>query len=171
VIAGVAALALIALAAFIVPGKKSVAQTAAPLPPLAAQAVTVAAPAIAPTPAPVDDAKKEVLVTVDPSDAKVLRDGQDLGSPPYQLYVNAGETITLVAKRPGYKDQVITLDDRSDSKRVIKLTPAQTVGAVAPRPKPAAAPSPESQPLKVAPAVPKSAAPTAASDFADPWKK
>jgi tRNA A-37 threonylcarbamoyl transferase component Bud32 len=63
----------------------------------------------APTAAPVV-ATTEVLLSVEPPDAKVTRDGKDLGALPTALMLKAGETASLVVTRAGYKTQTVTAD-------------------------------------------------------------
>jgi hypothetical protein len=99
-------------------------------------AIVSQAPAPPPPPAPpalepVPDTK-HVMVGADPGDAHMFLDGKDLGEQPVQVSVKAGEKLALVAKRAGYKDQSITVDDASDAKVKVKLVPAVVA---APRPK------------------------------------
>jgi serine/threonine-protein kinase len=63
----------------------------------------------APPPTPAQ-APKEVVVSVDPADAKVTRDGSDLGALPAVVNLKPGETADLVVTRSGYKTQMVTLD-------------------------------------------------------------
>ncbi len=62
----------------------------------------------------------QVLVSVEPMDAKVTRDGLDLGALPIAIRLKQGETATLAIARAGYKPQTITLDG-SDPRVAVKM--------------------------------------------------
>ena len=95
---------------------------------------------------------KEVVISVEPPDAKVTRDGADLGALPTSLHLKAGEIATLDIARAGYKAQTVTLDG-SQPRMLVRME------HVAPKPgRPAAKPAPQSG----TPAV---------GDFQDPFLK
>jgi hypothetical protein len=71
---------------------------------------------------------KQVMVGADPGDAHVFQDGKDLGEQPVQVSVKPGEKLALIARRGGYKDQPISVDDASEAKIKVKLVPV-AVGA------------------------------------------
>ena len=94
----------------------------------------------------------EVFFSVEPSDAKVTRDGNDLGAMPTSLHVKQGESVALVITRAGYKAQTVTLDG-SQPRMLVKM---ERVAA-----KPAKGPAKATQPP---------GAPTI-GDFQDPFLK
>jgi serine/threonine-protein kinase len=120
-IAGVTAVVAIAIVVLVRPSTTTAQPPAAIVananvtPPSAASA---AAPADSATAAPA--ATKQVLLAVQPIDAKVTRDGQDLGSSPIAIALKDGEVATLVAKRAGYRDQTIAVDG-TQPKMLVKL--------------------------------------------------
>jgi hypothetical protein len=63
---------------------------------------------------------KEVFLSAEPSDAKVTRDGKDLGALPTSLHLKPGESVSLVVTHGGYKTQTITLDG-SQPRLLVKL--------------------------------------------------
>ncbi len=71
---------------------------------------------------------REVLISVEPSDAKVTRDGADLGALPTSIHLKAGESAALVITHAGYKTQTVTLDG-SQPRMLLKLQPAATLKA------------------------------------------
>ena len=73
-------------------------------PPVVSATVATSAPSSAPVVA------TQVLVSVEPIDAKVTRDGADLGALPIALALKQGETASLVITRAGYKAQTVTVD-------------------------------------------------------------
>jgi serine/threonine-protein kinase len=81
---------------------------------------TATAPAAASTAPP---ALHEVLVSVVPLDAKLTRDGKDLGGAPLSLRLAEGERTTLVISRKGYKTKTISVDG-TDSKVTVSLESA-----------------------------------------------
>jgi tRNA A-37 threonylcarbamoyl transferase component Bud32 len=128
------------------------------LPPVLSAAPSVngssaAAVNVAPAPAPAAAAAEahEVFFSVEPSDAKVTRDGNDLGPMPTSLRLKAGESAALVVTRGGYKTQTVTVDG-SQPRMLVKMERAST------------------KPAKGAP-KPPAAAPPAAGDFQDPFLK
>jgi tRNA A-37 threonylcarbamoyl transferase component Bud32 len=94
----------------------------------------------------------EVFFSVEPSDAKVTRDGSDLGAMPTSLRIAQGEKVALVVTRAGYKSQTVTLDG-AQARMLVKM---ERVAA-----KPAKGPAKPAQP-GTAPAV---------GDFQDPFLK
>ena len=87
---------------------------------------------------------KQVLVAVEPNDAKVARDGLDLGGAPIALALKPGETATLMVTRAGYRPQTVVLDG-SVPKLVVRLAyeaPAAKKGPAAPKVAPTHAPPP-----------------------------
>jgi serine/threonine-protein kinase len=80
----------------------------------AAPTATLAPP---PTAAPV---QHEVLVSVTPPDAVLMRDGKDLGGTPVALHLAEGESATVVVTRKGYKTKSVTIDG-TDSKVLVTL--------------------------------------------------
>jgi tRNA A-37 threonylcarbamoyl transferase component Bud32 len=104
-------------------------------------AITAQTAAPAPLPnVPPPPASKQVLLTVEPSDAKVTRDGKDLGSVPIAIDVADGEKATLIITRGGYKSQTITLDG-TEPKKLVKLASAASAPAKPAPPKPGPKPS------------------------------
>jgi serine/threonine-protein kinase len=104
------------------PAKSSVAAATATATPVATLApigpTTSAAPsasAAAPT--------HEVLVSVVPTDATLMRDGKNLGGAPLALQLADGEKATVVVSRKGYKTKTVTLDSK-EGKLAIVLDPA-----------------------------------------------
>jgi serine/threonine-protein kinase len=89
-----------------------------------------------------------VAVATDPSDAKVLRDGNEL-KPPVLLELKDGETATLTISRPGWVTQTVTVDS-TESSKLVKL-----VAAAGPRPT----------------ATTKPTGGGGGGEFGDPWKK
>jgi serine/threonine-protein kinase len=78
--------------------------------------------------------KREVLVSVTPSDTSIEQDGTPLGSSPVALHLADGEGATLVLTRKGYKEKTVRVT-AAEPKQAFALEP------VAPaRPKPAAGP-------------------------------
>ena len=118
-------------------------------------APAVTAPAIVAPSAPSASAppvveSHEVLISAEPSDAKVTRDGTDLGALPTSLRVKTGEPVTLVVARAGFKTQSVVLDG-TQPRMLVKLEKVQA------KPKPPSA----------RPAQPSSAP----GDFQDPFLK
>jgi serine/threonine-protein kinase len=117
----------------------SPAQTPAPValvaPAAAPPLVTVTAPPSVAPPAVVAPVTREILVSVVPSDATIMRDGADLGRQPIVLHLVAGEGANLVLARKGYKSKSVKVD-WSDTKQEFALDPVNTA-----RPTPAARPA------------------------------
>jgi serine/threonine-protein kinase len=100
----------------------------------AAPSKDVAEPAAASTPtapvasAPPSPTLHEVLVSVAPLDARLTRNGADLGGAPVALHLADGETATLVVSRKGFKTKTVTVDGH-DAKVTVSLD-----SAASPRP-------------------------------------
>jgi serine/threonine-protein kinase len=107
---------------------------------IAATTTTATAMATATTTATQSAWTKEVLVSVVPPDATIVRDGTDLGVQPVALHLADSEVATLVISRDGYKSETITVKP-SDSKKTIKLKANPVTGpATVPTTKPTAKP-------------------------------
>ena len=50
----------------------------------------------------------EIVISVEPPDAKVTRDGSDLGALPTSLRLKPGEIVVLEVTHAGYKTQKVT---------------------------------------------------------------
>jgi serine/threonine-protein kinase len=132
VIGAVAGIAMLVIAFAISSSKSSGAKPRTdPSSPLAAQTASsnIPAPAAEPT-----HVTRQVLISVDPVDAKLLRGETVLEGPPFSVDVKAGETIELLAKHAGYKDQTVTLDDKSDGRMLVKMQLLPGAKAVKPAP-------------------------------------
>ncbi len=55
-------------------------------------------------------AQRRVLVDVDEGKAKVIRDGQELGSTPFNLETRDGEKVALTLRREGFEDKNVQLE-------------------------------------------------------------
>jgi serine/threonine-protein kinase len=96
----------------------------------------------------------EVVLSAEPSDAKITRDGLDLGPLPTSLHLKAGETATIEITHAGYKAQTLTLDGTTP-RMVVKMERVPVKGGKPPAPaRPAA----------------QTSAPTV-GDFQDPFLK
>jgi len=113
-----------------------------------------------------DVASRQVLITLDPIDAKLMRGDHALEGPPFAVDVKSGERVELVAKRAGYKDQPITLDEKSDARMVVKLASA-FVGTKSKSPTPATAKAADAVP---APKPPPKKPCDITEKGCDPWK-
>jgi serine/threonine-protein kinase len=122
-------------------GSSNTADPARLAPAIAAPATTASAP-VPPT---------DVLLTVDPPDAHVSRDGTDLGELPIAVHLAAHEKATLVITRAGYKTKSVTVDG-SDLRMLVRLE--RVAGAAKPRG-----------------AAPKSTTTSSIGDFQDPFLK
>ena len=125
------------------PPPASLVMNAAPAPPVASATPSVnAGSGSAVNPAPAASAAsatvetREVFLVVEPSDAKVTREGKDLGALPTSLHVKPGESVPLVVARAGYKTQTVTLDG-SQPRMLVKLERAGGKPAKAPAARPA----------------------------------
>jgi serine/threonine-protein kinase len=137
VMIAVASVALLVLALSLGKTPPSAAKPAVSIASTAA-ASTPVPPALAPIPAPEPAPEaRQILIGADPGDAHLFQDGRDLGEQPVSVSVKSGEKLALVAKRAGYKDQTVSVDDASDARVKVKLQPA----AGAPKPRPAGKPA------------------------------
>jgi serine/threonine-protein kinase len=82
-----------------------------------------AASAAAPAPSAAPPALTQVLFAVEPPDAKVTRDGSDLGQSPIAIDLKPGETATLQLVRSGFKTQTVTVDG-TQPKMLVKMSAA-----------------------------------------------
>ncbi|MBX3130373.1 MAG: serine/threonine protein kinase [Polyangiaceae bacterium] len=64
--------------------------------------------------------KKQVVLAVEPIDAKVFRGDEDLGSVPVVLELGPGETASIRIEREGYTTQSLDIDD-TQGRRSIRL--------------------------------------------------
>src|SRR6185436_7256752 len=86
-------------------------------------APAVAAPiALAPAAPP---RERLVLLSVDPVDAHVTRDGKDLGPMPIAIRLKEGERAQLVIEKPGFATLTEVIDasalEGDETRRVVKL--------------------------------------------------
>jgi len=139
--------------------------------PLASAALSPAAPELEPvaSPAPPPPApepvKKQVVLAVQPLDARVFRGDEDLGASPVLIDVVEGEPIELRIAREGYVEQTLTLDGSKQRERV-ELTPLPRPRRVT-RERPASrAPEPARAPARTE--VAREAAPPPAATTAAP---
>jgi eukaryotic-like serine/threonine-protein kinase len=124
VIGGVVGFGLVGVAAAIVTSRPSGA-TAKPDPIASiAPPVKTADPPPPPPPAgSAEPASREVLISFEPADAKLLRGDTALDGPPFAVQIKDGERIELVAKHAGYKDYPLVLDDKSERRMALKMAP------------------------------------------------
>ncbi len=133
VVGGVVGLGLVGVALAIVTSKPSGAK---PKPDPIANTVPSASALPASDPPPVASAPeltREVLLSIDPADAKLFRGAAPLDGPPFAVSLKGGERVDLVAKRAGYKDLPLTLDEKSERRMVVKMQ-ALYAGTKPPKP-------------------------------------
>jgi serine/threonine-protein kinase len=155
---------------------KNRTQTAAPLTPALASAESAATsqvpqPSVVPpvVEAPKAASKKQVVIGVDPLDAHVFRDGQDLGTSPVMLEVEAGKPAELQIKLDGYKEAQLTLDG-SIPRHTVKLERV-FVPRSNNRPLPQAVkrPEPAPEPAAPAPQPQKNKQKLGGNEIVNPW--
>lgn len=153
---GIGGASILAAAFFALSRSNSVAQPNDDKQSLPERPAPDAAP-VATTPV-VGSTKKRVEVSVDPVDAHVLRDGEDLGINEVKLEIAKGEKIEIEIKREGYKSQKILLDGSQEHVEV-KLEKEKTVA----KPRPSGAPTTSVKPKP----KPK---PSTSGEVISPWK-
>jgi serine/threonine protein kinase len=124
-IVGVVAIVLLARSSGSNTAHATPSSTVAP-PATSVAAATAAAPPPPATSTPtatIAPIQREVLVSVIPQDATLLRDGKDLGGAPVALHLAEGERATLVITRKGYKTKSVTIDG-DDTKVTVTLESA-----------------------------------------------
>jgi serine/threonine-protein kinase len=115
---------------------KPPSSTAGTLPPPTAAPSAPAATATAPAPVPtaiLAPVSHEVLVTVTPGDATLLREGKNLGPQPVVLHMADGETASLSISRKGYKPKNVVIDGR-DARVSFSLDPEKAAASAPARP-------------------------------------
>jgi serine/threonine-protein kinase len=105
--------------------------------PTTAKAVAVASVASA----AVAPMTREILVSVFPSDSKLMRDNKDLGGGPVALHLAEGEKATLVVSKKGFKTKTVIIDG-TEPKQLISLEPTFAAPPRAPAAVPPKAPPP-----------------------------
>jgi len=70
-------------------------------------------------PAPVAE-KVKVLLTSVPDRASIMREGKVIGRTPESLYVEPGKAVSYVLRRPGYRDQEVTISAEPGQQKVVK---------------------------------------------------
>jgi serine/threonine-protein kinase len=130
-----------------------------------AAAVPVVEPAAtAEVPAPRAPAEKQVVLAVEPLDARVFRGSDELGTSPLVIGVREGQPVELEIRREGYAAGSITLDG-TRPREIVKLTRLPREGAQRVPAKPAPA-KPSARPV-----APKNAAkPLGDGEIVNPWK-
>ena len=91
--------------------------------------------------------KAQVVVAVEPLDATILQDGEEIGNSPLLLQIPEGESVKLEITRDGFKPQQVEVDG-SKQKRIVKLEKkpgAKVRPVVRPKPHPAK-PKPKPKP-------------------------
>jgi len=100
------------------------------------------------TPVTALDAVTTSFVFVEPSDAKILRNGKDVGVSPLKLTLKPGETATLTVSKAGFAPQTVVVKSGEETKSV-KLVARRGGGGTGGRPSDGKLPD----------------------DFSDPWSK
>jgi len=123
-IGAVASIALVTLVVILTGSGKSKANDPPPIAPASAGLIASETASSAPsTSRAVSEAPtKLVLIGTDPSDARITRDGTDLGSPPVGLQITVGQSVSITVSRLGFVSQTLTIDS-SSPKQLVKLTP------------------------------------------------
>ncbi|MEO7109231.1 MAG: serine/threonine-protein kinase [Polyangiaceae bacterium] len=125
VIGAVASIALVALVVLLLGGNKTTSVAVVPASAaIASETPGARASASASATAPIAAATPSTLVLIgtDPTDARITRDGTDLGSPPVAVEVPQGQSINITVTRLGFVTQTLTID-ASSPKQLVKLTP------------------------------------------------
>ncbi len=166
-IAGVCAAVGIVIAIF----AKSASSDASPSAPTPEPTASVSPPPAPPTD-PVDpstiSASKQVMVAVEPIDARVFRGDTDLGASPVMLEVKEGEKIDVEIRREGFKSRTITIDGTEEklSAKLEKLPGARGNFRAPPPPAPAVE---EKGPRKTAPAPAPRKPQIGGGEIVNPW--
>jgi eukaryotic-like serine/threonine-protein kinase len=92
------------------PRAATTSAAAAPIAPPPTTATPSATTVLAPPAQPA--IRHEVLVSVAPGDAKLSRDGKDLGPQPVALHLSDGEVALVVITRKGYKPKTVSIDSK-----------------------------------------------------------
>jgi eukaryotic-like serine/threonine-protein kinase len=129
-----------------------------------------AIPAVDPSATP--DTSREILLSFDPADTKLMRGDTPIDGPPFAVTLKAGEHVDLVAKRAGYKDVPLALDDKSERRMLVKMQPLYA-GVRPPKPAGGTAAGATTT-TTAAPPPPKPPGPKPKCDITekgcDPWK-
>jgi serine/threonine-protein kinase len=147
----------------------------APPPPAAAApaapaARAVPAPAVArpAPPAPAAEARV-VIVDTEPPQARIFKDGVEVGTTPEEVKVPAGSKAILVLKKDGYVEEMVTVDPALGHKVLVKLEKEHAAGKGQPAPPRRAPKTPVySSPMPALPRLPASATPPPAPPVAPP---
>lgn len=108
--------------------------------------------------------KRQVVLAVEPLDAHVFRDGEDLGESPVLVEIKEGESAALRIQREGFETQEIVLDG-GEGRHSIKLVPqkkAKPPVRRAPAQRQANPPSQQRGPPKPKPSI-------GGSEIINPW--
>jgi serine/threonine-protein kinase len=107
---------------------------------------------------------RQVMLAVEPLDARVFRDGKDLGTSPLLLEIEEGKTIALEITRAGYKTQTIKVDG-SEGRRSVKLERTAELDA-----KRSAGARPSSREKAASPADKAKPKQSLGGEIVDPWQ-
>jgi eukaryotic-like serine/threonine-protein kinase len=170
VIGGVVGLGLVGVALAIATSKPSVAKAKADPSTTSATSAVSSAPPVLPPPVVAAETSREVLLSCEPADAKLYRGDALLDGPPFAVSLKQGERAELVAKRAGYKDLPVTLDDKSERRVAVKMQPLYP-GWKPPKAPPTAAASSAPPPTPVVtPKPPPKPKCDITEKGCDPWK-
>ena len=82
-------------------------------------AIAVSGSTIEPEPAAVEvEALQTITLGVDPTDARVYVNDEDMGSNPVKLEIPNGEKLEIKVKRSGYRTRKVVVDGESDGKQI-----------------------------------------------------
>jgi eukaryotic-like serine/threonine-protein kinase len=126
------------------------ATTPAPLPPVSKPVETV-------------PEAKHVLFAAEPLDAHIFAGDRDLGVPPINVDVPAGQKVVVEVRHEGFKSQTLTLDG-SEKKLTIRL---KAIPGAGPRPRP----TPVAKPGGDAPAPKPGGGTLGGGEIVNPWAK